>query len=100
MKNRFPKSHGKNVKLVPILINGDVAYVNPANLCDHKRQVTHGTFNGTEVHSPAYRKVGDSVMIWPDASNKDLAFTIDQASLGVLSTKFLQANGHTVNAKA
>ena len=93
-KQRFSAS--RSAKLVPVTIGGIAVAIDLKSIDTSKRKVHHGKFGDTQVNSPATLQIGDSVLIWPDAEKKDVAFTMDVASLGVLATQYLEDNGRTV----
>lgn len=91
------KKQQRNIRLVTILIDGKPMQVNPDSIRKEDRQVLHGSYKGVQVSSPAIYLVGDSAIFWPDA-NKSFAVAMTKPELGVLSTRFLEADGHTVKA--
>ena len=91
------KQRNHRIKLVTVSINGKLIKVDPSSIRKEDRQVLHGEYKGTQVNSPAIHLVGDSAIFWPDA-NKSFAVAMTKPELGVLSTRFLQAEGHTVKA--
>jgi len=86
------------VKLVAVSLAGTTIRIDPASIAKDQRRILHGDFKGTQVNSPAIYPVGESVILWPDAS-KSFAVSIGRAELGVLSTKFLESEGLTVTQK-
>jgi len=95
MKNQ--QSRRVAAKLVTVAINGILVQVNPASIAKKDRTVLHGNYKGQEVNSPAICKIGESVVLWPDAE-KPFAAVLGNAEMGVLATKFLESEGHTITA--
>jgi hypothetical protein len=88
----------RGTKLIPVSLNGKPLKANPA---DYKetRTLCHGDYKGTPVNSPAFAKIGDSVLVWPDVEN-GYANSIGHAAMGRLSVVFLESEGFTVTAPA
>ena len=86
----------KGIKLVPVSVNGVTLQINPSSIGKEKRTVHHGEFKGVKVHSPESCKVGDSVVVWPEAG-KPLAMVLSKAEMGVIATQFLESEGYQVS---
>ena len=93
--NHSQNSRRVAAKLVSVAISGISVQVNPASIAKKDRTVLHGEYQGKQVNSPAICKIGESVVLWPDAE-KPFAAVLGHAELGVLSTKFLEADGYKV----
>ena len=85
--------------LLSVLIAGAAVRIDPASIPKENRKVFHGEFKGTQVNSPATYEIGESVILWPDAS-KSFAVSMPKADMGVLATQFLKAEGFNVTAAA
>lgn len=93
MKNQ--QSRRVPAKLVTVTINAVAVQVNPASIAKKDRTVLHGEYQGQQVNSPAICHMGGSVILWPDAEKK-FAAVLGKAEMGVLATKFLEADGNKV----
>lgn len=91
------KQPNENTILLTILVNGIPMKVDANSIRKQDRKVFHGEYKGKQVNSPAISLVGESAIIWPDASESD-AVAMTKADLGVLSTEFLKSEGFTVKA--
>lgn len=87
----------EGIILVTILVNGKPVNVDANSIRKEDRQVLHGEYKGKQINSPAISLVGESAIIWPDASESD-AVAMTKADLGVLSMEFLKLEGFTVKA--
>lgn len=95
-----PQSTGFQGKLVPALINGLTVLISLAAVDKTKRTVHHGEFEGEKVNSPATLQIGDSVAIWPEADNKNVAITIPKPAMGLMCQQYLESAGYTVTKKS
>ena len=84
--------------LVPVTVEGKTFMVDANSIDSKDRSVEHGEYKGEKVNSPAICSIGKSVVVWPEA-NESPAISFSKAGFGVLATKFLQAEDHTVTLK-
>lgn len=55
----------------------------------------HGDYKGTKVNSPAIALVGDSVVLWADASKPNEATGMTKPYFATLAKKFDELEGNT-----
>lgn len=84
-----------SLKLVPVTIDGITVRIDPNSIDRESRTVHHGEFKGTQVNSPATCRMGESILIWPDAK-RTAVISMGRADLGVLATQFLSDEGQIV----
>lgn len=95
MKNRKFGS----TKLIPIMLAGAQIQVNPASIGKDQRTTHHGEYLGTKVNSPESCKLGESVVLWPEAGKSPVISMAKPAAM-VFAKQLLESEGHTVTLKA
>lgn len=91
------KRSRNTLPLVTVIIGGKAIQATPQSIRPYA-EVCHGEFKGTKVNSPAMAIVGESAVLWPDATKSQGVTSFDKASLGVLASKFLKDEGLTISA--
>ncbi len=94
MKNRN-SSRSRNVRLVPVLINGKVIQVNAAAIAKSDCTTHHGkTAAGATVNSARSYDIGDSSIVWASDGAPPASFL--KTDLEVFAKQTLEAQGFQV----